>query len=364
MKIPVLHTWERKIRHHFKQKKTRREAIQKIGQYKYVHVMNNGIHSMTIIRFINKYFDNNEHCFIFPILKEETKPKIKGIKNVFPYNLTYISADKVQKVIFHGLFTTPPIQYLYKHRDLLAKSYWYIWGGDFYNVKDTAESSFVRKNFAGILTAFDYPAYKKKYGANKWFDVSYPHDDAIHRFHPCQKSGDVTRILINNCADETTLSMMESLARFAEENIEIYTILSYISANQRDVRLEIMKRGYETFGKKFKPLISFIPTDKYFEFLTSVDIYISNQNRQQGNGNATIVCSSGGKVFTKSDTGVYTRYNELGIRYFDTYSIPNLSFQELISYAPDVREQTIHRLKERMKDSTKVEQWKRFFETI
>ena len=39
-----------------------------IKKYKYIHIMNNGLHSVTILEFIQKHFDNKEHCFIFPLL--------------------------------------------------------------------------------------------------------------------------------------------------------------------------------------------------------------------------------------------------------------------------------------------------------
>ena len=70
----------------------------------------------------------------------------------------------------------------------------------------------------------------------------------------------------------------------------------------------------------------------------------------------------GGKVFTKKGTSVYEEYNKLGIKYFDTDTIKNLSFDEFVAYDLQTKEKTIALLKERMKDETKVRQWDKVFE--
>lgn len=63
----------------------------------------------------------------------------------------------------------------------------------------------------------------------------------------------------------------------------------------------------------------------------------------------------------KSDTSVYQKYNSLGIKYYDTYSIPNLSWEEFCYSDKEEMQKSIQILKERMKDETKVKQWGEFF---
>ncbi len=362
MKIKILQKIEKeiqRIRNKFAIHSYRRMVLQR---YKYVHVMTNGIHSLGIIKFINKYFDNNEHCFIFPILFPETKEKIREISNCYNYQLKDIPLKKVKKIIFQGLFTLEFIKFLYKHPKYLQKSYWFIWGGDLYGASEDEKSVFVRKNMRGILTSFDYPFYKEKYGENKCYDVTYPHAMTYGQVDFSNlPSHTGTNILINNSADETTLEMLDILEKFKDQDINIYTILSYTSVHQKDPRLKIMKKGYEIYGNKFHPLIEFMPENEYAQFLASIDIYISNQNRAQGNGNATFICGLGKKVFTKSDTAIYQKYNSLGITYFDTYTIKDLSFEEFLAYDDKTRERTVSLLRERMKDETKVKQWTEFF---
>lgn len=358
IKRPILRFFEKKMNtfaiHRFR--------LLTLKKFKYIHVMNNGIHSIATIKFIQKHFNNNDHAFIFPILKDETKPKLVGLPNVFKYSIEDIPLDYVNKIIFHGLFTIPFIQFLYKNPKFLEKSYWFIWGGDLYNAKDTKESSFVKKKFAGILTTFDYDKYKSLFGENKCFDVSYGHDPVeLSATRQVKRKSSPVSILINNCADESTIEMLDILKKFKNYNIKIYTILSYITVNQKDPRLNIMKKGYETFGNKFVPILDYMDKPTYIKFLSTIDIYISNQDRQQGNGNASVICSLGGKVFTKSESSVYKKYNSLGIKYFNTYDIQNLSFKQFVSYDDQIKNETMTKIKTRMADSTKVKQWNDFF---
>lgn len=338
-------------------------------KYKYIHVMNNGIHSVNIIKFMNKYFDSNEHCFIFPfVMLSKTKSQLPpNLKNVFYTPLNNVDIHNINKIIIHGLFDSLLINFLYKNKQFLKKTYWFIWGGDLYAAKNTKADNYVRKHLTGIITAFDKEVYEKKYGkCKKFYYATYPHDMTEDMIVKNNKDKNYIHIQVNNSADETTLEMLDILSKFKNEPIKISTILSYKTVGQKDVQMQIMKKGYETFKDKFNPIIEFMPKEKFANHLASVDIYISNQNRQQGNGNASFVCAfgggHGGKVFTKKGTSVYEEYNKLGIKYFDTDTIKNLSFDEFVAYDLQTKEKTIALLKERMKDETKVRQWDKVFE--
>ena len=244
----------------FKYKKHEKD----IKKYKYVHLMNNGIHSVNIIKFINKYYDNTEHCFIFPcVMFEETMEKLAGIKNVYCCHFKSIKKNKVNKIIIHGLFDGVLVKRLYKNKHFLKKTYWFIWGGDLYSANRSVRDDFVRKNVAGILTSFDKEVYEEKYGtAKSYFDVTYPHDITDEMVTQC-KDNNITHIQINNSADETTLDMLDILSKFKDAPIKITTILSYITVGQKDLRLQIMKKGYDIFGNKFNPIIDFMSREEY-----------------------------------------------------------------------------------------------------
>lgn len=338
----------------------------RIKSYKFVHVMNNGIHSVYVIKFINKYFNKlNEHCFLFPChISDKIKNQLINEKHIFSTHIKNIKYKTTSKIIIHGLFDNNTIKSFYKNKKYLDKTYWFIWGGDLYHSIDSYRANYVYKNVAGIISCFDKEVYEEKFGLCKsYYDVTYPHQISHEMINFEKTKHDYIHIQINNSADETTLEMLEKLSKFKEENIKITTILSYNSVGHKDVRLQIMKKGYDLFGLKFNPIIEFIPADEYANHLASVDIYISNQNRQQGNGNASFICSLGKKVFIKSDTPVYKKYNSLGICYYDTYDIDHMNFDQFCHLDKEITKQSVRILKARMCDDEKVRQWKNFFES-
>jgi dTDP-N-acetylfucosamine:lipid II N-acetylfucosaminyltransferase len=337
-----------------------------LSKYKFVHVMNNGLHSAGIVEFVNTHFDPSEHAFVFPISTWATRQRLAHTPNVYEFDISCLDVSGPYKIIFHGLFQDEIVDYLDRAPKLLKRSHWFVWGGDLYNAPGDAKNSRVRRMFGGVITSFDQDVYTRKYGKNTFYDAAYPHEMTpamIDRSAVDRVPGRV-HIQINNSADETTLDMLDQLARFKDEDVKITTILSYISFRQADKRVEILRKGYDIFGDKFNPLMKFLSKPDYATHLASVDVYISNQDRQQGNGNAAFICGIGGKVYVKSDTPVYQKYEALGIRYFDTYDIPNLSLEELAARDPAERKESMDRVLERMSEPFKIQQWTQLFQDL
>ncbi len=235
-------------------------------------------------------------------------------------------------------------------------------GGDLYSAPPGKKDDYVRKHFAGILTGFDKEIFEKKYNTIlPCYEVTYPHDIKEEMISENLRQNGVIHVQINNSADVTTLEMLDILSKFKDENIKISTILSYITVGQKDYRLAIIKKGYEIFGEKFNPLIEFMPKEEYVNHLASVDIYISNQNRQQGNGNSTFIYSLGGKIFLKNSNSVYKKYNSIGIKIFDTNEIKDMDFNDFCYFDEKEKQKSISILKKRMEDETKIKQWSDFF---
>ena len=155
--------------------------------------------------------------------------------------------------------------------------------------------------------------------------------------------------------------MLRTLAKFKDEKIIITTILSYHTEGQKDKVTAICKAGYSTFGEKFQPIFDFMPKRLYARHLANVDIYISNQKRQQGNGNAVIVASLKKKVFLSPSNPVYHHYNQLGIKIFNSNEISRMNFEEFRQYVPEEINPGVIILHKRMADATKKKQWDRVF---
>lgn len=332
-----------------------------LSDFDFIHVMNSGIHTEVILSFLNKKLPGQKQAFIFPYPTSRSREFCNLYNNCFEFDLTDIPFGNCKKIIFHGLFSNGLINEIFKRKELLSKAYWFVWGGDLHKTTQPSEEEiYVKSNFKGILTDFEKQEYVNRFGENNFFSVTYPNylrPEYIQLPKPRKKT---INILINNCCDISTLPVLDSLARFSNYNIKILTILSYVSSGQKNCFVDIIKKGYEIFGNKFCPILNFMPAKAYSNFLSDIDIYISNQSRAQGNGNASFIAQIGGKVFVKPTSSVYQRYQPIGIHYYNTDMIDSMSFEELIYYPEDHQKSTMSGLSLRASDENKKNQWLAF----
>lgn len=299
---------------------------------KFVHLMFNDKFNKPFVDFLNSNFNSKEHLILckkvfdqYPFPLGENVIKIDRFKK--------LNFNKCKKIICHSLFDNELVEYLYNHKKILKeKAYWVIWGGDLYNAPRDEKNDFVRKNLKGYLSDFDANYAQIKYNlSNKQFycvHAIFPITlkmikNAKHSYKDC----DYIKIQINNSCDKSTLGMLDNLAKFANENIRICTILSY---GDMKFKSEIIKKGKEIFGNKFEYIEEYMSPQNFANHLAKNDILILNQNRQQGVGNTIASIALGKKVFIKKEISTFSSLNDFGIKIFDSNEIANLTFEELI----------------------------------
>ena len=302
-----------------------------ILKYKFVHIMFNDKFNKPFVDFLNNHFNSTEHLVLCKRFFSET-PFPQGDNVIEISSLKGLRFETNQKLICHSLFDAELVDYLYKHPNILTeKAYWAIWGGDLYQAKRDEKNDFVRSHFKGYLTDVDTEVAKKQYNlAEKPFYC-------IHAIFPISKNTiqnitkkrkDFTQIQINNSCDESTLQMLDVLAKFKEENIKITTILSYGKLEFKD---EIIQKGRNIFKDKFEYLDTRLAPQEYALHLAQNDLLILNQNRQQGVGNTVASLALGNKVFIKSEISTYSKLKNFGLTVFDTNEIAKLNFDCFIT---------------------------------
>lgn len=294
---------------------------------KILHVMVSEKFMPPFIDYVSKHFDKNEHHFVFI-----TSPKYEyGLTKAHDIEFLYTDDDifktlksymySATKIILHGLWRDKINKLLRENEALLKKSYWIMWGGDFYfpNPADI-NRAFVIKNINFLVTRFTYDIeyIKIHYGAkgNHLDVLPYECSYVKDRINSIQTPTKRKNILVGNSAAPTNnhIEILKKLTPFSSQDIAIYVPLSYGSCAHA---LKVMKFGYENFYDKFKPMIDFLDLDEYYSFLSTIDIAFFNHHRQQGFGNIITLIEGGKKVYLRHDNSVYKLLNKSGITAYD-----------------------------------------------
>jgi len=306
---------------------------------KTVHIAGHSTFIGPFISFVEKHFDLEDHQFFLTggIPSTETKPtakvntgRTKNSPQVQDYFRLIVPMHQSSKIILHGLFNWRIVVLLFLMPWLLRKCYWVIWGGDLYaykvgkkNWKWKAKELMRRpviKNMRFLVTYIpgDVELARQWYGAKGTYRECLMYISNVvgpHIFYRAQEAEqDRTRIniLVGNSADPTNnhIEVLEKLLPHKDKDIKIYVPLSY---GDQVHAIEVIRVGSSWFGEKFVPLTSFMASDDYLEFLTSIDIAIFNHNRQQAMGNTITLLGLGKTVFMRTDVTHYEFLDNLGL---------------------------------------------------
>jgi hypothetical protein len=330
------------------------------------------------IDFTAEHFHTRSHRFFFQSteneLREADPATYSAIRSgTFPFEVFFSEGEKsrisrnlklvfelyrCEKIIIHGLFPFKRLaQFLAYCPFLLQKSYWAMWGGDFYfpEAADPLKRKIIRK-MGHLLTYLpgDVQYARQHYGATgEHIDcLGYP-SNVFTAFTIPPRSDSTIRIQVGNSAFFTNQhrEVFEALAEFKDRDIEIVCPLSY---GERDYRDSVISLGKRLFAEKFLPLEEFLPYEEYRELLTSIDIAIFNHNRQQGMGNIISHLGLGHKVYLRSDQSPWKLLTDIGLELHD------ISEGISIEYRHSVKNQRLiasHFALERL-----VEQWRGIYE--
>jgi hypothetical protein len=309
---------------------------EKLQKCKNVHFMHNEKFTNPSIDFISKHFPKGENLFLVHRVVPDSynAQKFPEGENVIESDYRLLDPKDFvgKKLIFHSLFDSMAVVWLYKNKNLLEHSYWMVWGGDFYNAPPDEANTFVRQNIYGIGCIFDSEPIKQKYGTNhKFFSTHLALSPApLAPKNIARKIRDKNApvvIQVNNSADVSTLEILDILAKFKDENIQIRTIVSYGMLGIPNLIPAIINKGKEIFGDKFSYLDKMISAQDYNKYLAQNDILILYQNRQQGVTNLYTSLALGKKVFVKFDTTSAQNIKKW-CEIYDSNKIKNMDFNE------------------------------------
>ncbi len=345
-------------------KKLIRNTFKKKVEAKVVHICHNDKFIAPFVEFLNTYFPQNEHAVLCIRAHDEFDfplgDNVLEINSIYEVNLT---SEKIEKIIFHSLFTNSNVDFLYKNKEYLDKSYWVMWGGDLYSPTRDIKNDYVRKHFKGYLNAIDREYAINKFGMkDNFFDINYLFpikkewlDEAKNTIQPKK----IIKIQINNSCDESTLQVLDMLTQYKDENIKITTILSYGATEFKE---SIIEKGKSIFGDKFYYYDIFLKPQEYVKELAENDVLILNQSRQQGVGNTIASLYLGKKVFIREEVSVTSYFRKQDIQIFSTQDIQNLPFDEFLLY--EERDATVKNVSKYLSGDYTANKWREAFDDI
>lgn len=285
--------------------------------------------NVPFIDFINNNFDKDLHEFIFlqkPIYKYGMTKEYDVIW--IDKKLKVIELEKKlyksEKIIIHGLWDKPFLLLLFLQPWILKKCYHVMWGGDFYfPEKQIWIKKQVIKKIGHFVTYVrgDYESVQKWYGSKGKYHECFMYLSNIYKDYEIKiNQNESINIQLGNSADPSNnhLEVLEELTKYKDENIKIFTPLSY--GDQTHAKIVISK-GKELFGDKFVPLTEFMPFEKYLEFLGEIDIAIFAHKRQQAMGNTITLLGLGKKVYMRNDINTWQFFKDISIKVFDVKNI-------------------------------------------
>ncbi|WP_429027256.1 TDP-N-acetylfucosamine:lipid II N-acetylfucosaminyltransferase [Aeromonas veronii] len=294
-----------------------------------LHVMISEKFMPGFIDFVRSFSDRVVHRYVM-ITSEKYEyglSKDHGVEFLhqdrdFERLLSYmIDADKI---ILHGLWRDKVCSLLMSHDYLYAKTYWVMWGGDFYHPEYYSDAQrHVMKNVCHLIAMTDdsISFVRDKYGATGEHIrcVVYPSnivntDILVDNTH---RETDDIKILVGNSSTEANnhISVYERLHKQDSNKLKIYSVLSYpIRHSYAD---SVVARGTELFGDRFTPILHFMSYDKYLAFLSKVDVALFDSWRQQGIGNIVQLLSMGARVYIRKRVSTWGLCQVLGLKVFD-----------------------------------------------
>lgn len=252
----------------------------------------------------------------------------RGLRDYWLLLRLMYSADKI---ILHGLFNLNILIILACNPYLLKKCYWVIWGGDLYSFMFPKNSlnykikekirGFVIKRIGFLLTYVkgDVDLARKYYNAKgQYLETIEYLSNVISSNTPTSENNKKNNIniLVGNSADPTNnhFDTLDKLAKFKNENIQIYAPLSY---GDKEYAKKVIHYGSSLFGDKFIGITEFIPYSDYMHFLKDIDIVMFNHQRQQAMGNTINLLAMGKKVYLREGTTQKEFFNDLAVKTFD-----------------------------------------------
>ncbi len=281
------------------------------------------------IYFIMEHFDVSQHRFVFI-----TSPKCQyGLQPNHSVEFLYRDEDfltlenyfdMAEKIILHGLWRDKINDLLVQNKGWLDKSFWVMWGGDFYHKNQYKPSQLEVIRKVGHLVTFmkeDVDWVRQNYQSTGQYMecFAYPSNIFNSGLHKREASVSGKNIMVGHSGveDNIHVEIFNLLHERLPCNINVWCPLSYPLMN--NYIANVVNVGSKIFGERFTPLLSWMSKHEYDNFLDSVDVAILPSWRQHAMGNIINLLGRGIHVYINEQTTSWQFLKRLGL-HVDSYS--------------------------------------------
>ena len=335
-----------------------------MDETKILHIMVLDKFLAPFIDFVDEHFGREGHHYVFVTSERyeyglTLEHKVEFLHTNDDIFITLHQYMKIaKKIILHGLWSGEIDLLLYLNQNLFKKSYWVMWGGDFYfpETKSRIRHEVIKNiNHSIPVTYDDYLYIKSHYNSIAKYHkcINYPRSIKISIL-PLDNCTNSKKILVGNSATPSNrhLEIFNKLANF--KDIDIFVPLSYGDVSYKQTILEL---GDELFNGNFHPITDMMVYNDYISFLNDMNFAIFNHNRQQGVSNIILLLSMGKTIYLSKENNAYNMLKKLNIIFKDINEL-NYDLEE-ISNTDKLNNQKI--ILENYSEDKAVLEWSKIF---
>ena len=271
------------------------------------------------------------------------KTEVFDMSNSASMNDLLNECNRYESVVFHGLYYSWQ-EWLIDNINDNVKIAWMFWGGEIYGQNDLLETFLLplskkifkihrfikpknKKNFIisrKILQKVDYclTSVEEEYN----FAKKYLSNDFIWLWYTYYTIEEVLGSLINKRCNGKSI-WIGNAATIENNFLDIFYRVKKIGVNDRDIIVPLsygtpwvknitVKTGNLLFGKKFNPLLTFLPREEYNSRMLDCSVMIQAHLRPHAHGNIITALWLGMRVYLYENSIEYKFFKRLGLKVF------------------------------------------------
>ncbi len=286
----------------------------------------------------------DNHVQEFKHIKQ--KDKVRVLRNGSNEYLSLLdNLSNYKAIILHGFYTPWQVDVV-RHAPSNVKICWVFWGGDMYQRLDICNSylskaSLCLQRIRNLVKGKQPQGYFVPFDAfsrvDYLLDDSYENVEDVRRYihkpdlkylwytyysiedtvgeELMQSRASGQNVMVGHTAGIRT-NHIDGFIAVRKLNLKEFSIVSSLSYGDSWYRNLILKFGRLLFGKKFKPLLKFMPLDQYNKVLCSCPIEVMPAYKPEGMGNCLTALWLGAKVFLFERNLKYQYFKRLGLTVF------------------------------------------------